>query len=147
MIKWHGKKRSAKSDMQRGQQGRGPEPLQNRLCIQWWHYLLLILPKGVAPKHVIIFLHFFLHLLLQNVGQKLVKLVSKIRHEDFLLLRLLCPAPSRSYYPPLKFETSWTRELWSNRVLLILEKIQFGTFGFFDHFWKFLDFWGFLWPF
>ena len=24
---------------------------------------------------------------------------SKIRHKDFLLL-LLCPAPSRSYYPP-----------------------------------------------
>ena len=48
---------------------------------------------------------------------------SKIRREDFLCLfvRPPLPPPSRSGYPPLDSETGWTGELWSNRVLLILE--------------------------
>ena len=37
---------------------------------------------------------------------------------SFVLLR---PAPSRSGDSPLDSETGWTGELWSNRVLLILE--------------------------
>ena len=44
---------------------------------------------------------------------------SYIRHEDFFR-----PSPSSSVtlvLPPLKSETGWTGELWSNRILLILE--------------------------
>ena len=41
---------------------------------------------------------------------------SYIRHEDFLLLLRHAQGT-----PPLKSETGWTGELWSNRVLLILE--------------------------
>ena len=41
--------------------------------------------------------------------------VSNIRHEDFFrpFVALILP--------PLKSETGWTGELWSNRFLLILE--------------------------
>ena len=46
---------------------------------------------------------------------------SYIRHEDFLLL-LRPPSSSVTLVlPPLDSETGWTGELWSNRILLILE--------------------------
>ena len=43
-------------------------------------------------------------------------LKSYIRHEDFLR-----PSSVTLVLPPMKSETGWTGELWSNRVLLILE--------------------------
>ena len=49
-------------------------------------------------------------------------ILSYIRHEDFLLLLLLLRPPSVTLRgPPLDSETGWTGELWSKRVLLILE--------------------------
>jgi hypothetical protein len=54
----------------------------------------------------------------------LIKMItSKIRHEDFLrpLSFVLRPSYVTLRLPPLDSETGWTGELWSNRVLLILE--------------------------
>ena len=50
--------------------------------------------------------------------------ISYIRHKDFLLLLLLLllrPPSVTLRGSPLDSEMGWTGELWSNRVLLILE--------------------------
>ena len=46
--------------------------------------------------------------------------ISNIRHKDFLCPSVLCSSVML-VLPPLKSETGWTEEIWSNCVLLIFE--------------------------
>ena len=56
----------------------------------------------------------------QNIAS-LLYIISYIRKCKYCPATTTTPAVSRSGYPPLDSETEWTGELWSNRVLLILE--------------------------